>query len=50
MRSGRITCQLMHDGRFDDLEALLVGAPDMGRANLLSVDDRRALVRYLETL
>ncbi len=42
--------QLMHDGRYADLDALLVGAKSMGAGSTLSADDRRALVTYLETL
>jgi len=42
--------QLMHDGRYADLDALLVGAKAMGAGSTLSPDDRRALVSYLETL
>jgi len=41
---------LMHDGRYSDLDALLVGAKSMGAGSTLSADDRRALVGYLETL
>ena len=42
--------ELMHDGRYKDLEELLAGANQMGKASLLAEDDRRALARYLETL
>ena len=42
--------QLMHDGRYKDLDALLVGARSMGSGSALSADERRALVSYLETL
>ncbi len=42
--------QLMHDGRFKDLEALVAGSPGMGRGTALGAEDRRALVHYLETL
>lgn len=42
--------QLMHDGRYADLDALLVGAKAMGAGSSLSADDRHALVSYLETL
>ena len=42
--------QLMHDGRYSDLDALLLGARSMGAGSTLSADDRRALVSYLEAL
>ena len=42
--------QLMHDGRYDNLEALLVGAKSMGAGSSLGPEDRSALVGYLETL
>lgn len=42
--------QLMHDGRYADLEELLIGAKAMGTGSSISADERRALVSYLETL
>lgn len=42
--------QLMHDGRYKNLDALLTGATSMGRGSQLSPDDRQALIKYLETL
>ena len=42
--------QLMHDGRFKNLDDLLAGSPGMGRATTLATEDRRALLHYLETL
>jgi len=42
--------QLMHDGRYKNLDTLLAGATSMGRGSQLSPDDRQALVKYLETL
>ena len=42
--------QLMHDGRYGNLDDLLAGAKSMGTGSSLSPDDRRALVAYLGTL
>ena len=42
--------RLMHDGRFTNLEELVASSTQMGGGSKLSAPDRRALVRYLETL
>ena len=42
--------RLMHDGRHRSLDELLVSSTAMGKGSTLSVEDRRALVRYLATL
>lgn len=41
---------LMHDGRYRTLDELIASSTSMGRGSQLSTGDRRALVRYLETL
>jgi mono/diheme cytochrome c family protein len=41
---------LMHDGRYATLDDLIAGSRSMGRGSELSAEDRRALVKYLETL
>lgn len=41
---------LLHDGRFENLDELLTGTPNMGRGSMLDPDDRKALAAYLETL
>lgn len=42
--------KLMHDGRYATLDDLISRSPGMGRGSDLSAEDRRALVKYLETL
>lgn len=42
--------RLMHDGRFASLDELVASSTQMGSGSKLSAPDRRALVRYLETL
>ena len=42
--------QLMHDGRFASLDDLIAKSTAMGSGSALSIDERRTLVAYLQTL
>jgi cytochrome c peroxidase len=47
----RYTAPYFHDGRYETLDAMLAdGANRMGDLRGVGPDDRRALVRFLETL
>lgn len=51
LRNVRFTAPYFHDGRYATLDAMLAdGATRMGDLRAAGPDDRRALVRYLETL